>query len=43
MIHELATPGGDRELGTRAWPFPKEPYHPKVILMDIQGLLNPNP
>lgn len=28
-------------MGTSAWPFPKEHYHPKVILMNIQDLLNP--
>lgn len=28
-------------MGASAWPFPKEHYHQKVILMNIQGLLNP--
>lgn len=28
-------------MATSAWPFPKEHYHPKAILMDIQDLLNP--
>lgn len=28
-------------MGTSAWPFPKELYHQKGILMNIQDLLNP--
>lgn len=27
-------------MGTSAWPFPKECYHQKVILMNVQDLLN---
>lgn len=28
-------------MGASAWPFPKEHYHQKVILMNIQDLVNP--
>lgn len=28
-------------MGTSAWPFPKEHYHQKGILINIQDLLNP--
>lgn len=37
-INELTTAGGDREVGSSAWSFgkPKECYHQKVLLMNIQ-------
>lgn len=41
LIHQLTTAGGDREVGTSAWPFPKEHCHRKGILMSMQDLLNP--
>ena len=37
----LVKAGGAREVGTSVWPFPKQRYHQKVILMNSQDLPNP--
>lgn len=40
-LSRLVKAGGAREVGAGVWPFPKQRYHQKIILMSSQDLPNP--